>query len=84
MWSQRLLFEFDSIRFIYNIDTVKLTRGVDFMCSCIYGLVRSHTVLYGLVQSLIRLYTDMAPVSVFLKVLKIIHGFHGYTRMARM
>ena len=37
---------FDSIRFIYDIDTVELTRGVDFMCSCIYGLVRSHTVLY--------------------------------------
>ena len=49
------------------------------MCGCIYGLVRSHTVSQGLVRSLIRLYMDMAPVSVFLKVLKIIHGFHGYT-----
>jgi hypothetical protein len=42
----------DSIRFIYDIDTVKLTRGVDVMCSCIYGLVRSHTVSHGLVRSL--------------------------------
>ena len=49
-----------------------------------HGLVRSRTVSHGLVRSLIRLYTDMAPVSVFLKVLKIIHGFHGYTRMARV
>ena len=32
--SLRLLFEFDSIRFIYDIDTVELTRGVDFMCGC--------------------------------------------------
>ena len=45
------------------------------MCGCIYGLVRSNTVLYGLVRShtvshglvrsLIRLYTDMAPVKSF-------------------
>ena len=50
------------IRFIYDIDTVELTRGVDIMCGCIYGLVRSHTVSHGLVRSLIRLYTDIAPV----------------------
>ena len=37
----------------------------DFMCGCIYGLVRSHTVSHGLVRSLIRSYTDMAPVPVF-------------------
>ena len=71
----RLLFEFDSIRFIYDIDTVKLTRGVGFMCGCIYGvtrchtdshgLVRSHTVSHSLVRSLIRLYTVMGPVLVF-------------------
>ena len=47
--SQRLLFEFDSIRFTYDIDTVELTRGVDFMCGCINGLTRPLTVLYGLV-----------------------------------
>ena len=46
----RLLFEFDSIRFICDIDTVELTRG-DFMCGCIYGLVRSHAVSHGLVRS---------------------------------
>ena len=78
------MFEFDSIRFIYDIDTVELTRGVDFICGCIYGLVRSHMVAHGFVRSLIRLYTDMAPVPVFLNILKIIHGFHGYTRMARV
>ena len=55
------------------------------MCGCIYGLVRSHTVSRGLVRLLIRIFTDMAPVSVFfLNDLKIIHGFHRYTRMARV
>ena len=29
-----------------RIKPVELTRGVDFMCGCIYGLVPSHTVLY--------------------------------------
>ena len=48
--SNRLLFEFDSIRFLYDNDTVELTRGVDFTCGCIYGLVRSHTVCHGLVR----------------------------------
>ena len=43
--SHRLLFELDSIRFIYNdIDTVEFTRAVDFLCGCIYGLTRSLTV----------------------------------------
>ena len=54
------------MQFIYDIDTVELTRGVDFMCGCIYGLVGSHTCVS------------------FIKVLKIIHSFHGYTRMARV
>ena len=45
---------------------------------------RSHAVYHDLVRSLVRLYTVMALVSVFLKVLKIIHGFHGYTRMAQV
>ena len=74
------MFEFDSIRIIYDIDTIELTREVDFMCSCIYGLVRSHTVLYGshgLVRSLIRLYTDIAPVSVF-------KSFKNHTRLSRI
>ena len=48
------------------------------------GLVRPHTVSHGLVRSLIRLYTDMAPVSVFLKLLKTIHGFYNYTQLARV
>ena len=94
-----LLFEFDSIRFIYDIDTVDFTRGVDFMCgcTCIYGLVRSHTVSHGLVRSrtvshgLLRYCTIVNTIihghgtrASFLKVLKIIHGLHGYTRMARV
>ena len=45
--SHRLLFEFDSIRFIYDIDTVELTRGVDFMLGCIYCLLRSRKVSHG-------------------------------------
>ena len=48
-----------------RIKPVELILGVDFMCGCIYGLVWSHTVSHGHVRSLIRLYTDMAPVSVF-------------------
>ena len=76
--SYRLLFEFDCIQFIYDIDTVEMTHGVDFMCGCIYGHVLSLTVIHGLVwsgtvshvshglvRSLMRLYTDVAPVSVF-------------------
>ena len=38
-------------RFIYDIDTVELTRGVYFMCGCIYGLVRSRMVSHGLSRS---------------------------------
>ena len=85
--SRRLLFEFDSIRLKYDIDTVEFTRGVDFMCGCIYGLVwshtvsrglvLSHTVSHGLVRSLIRLYTDMASVSVF-------KSFINHTRLSRI
>ena len=60
--------------------------------------IRSRTVSYGLSRSCTgctiphglswsctianRFNTDMAPVSVFLKFLKIIYDFHGYTRMA--
>ena len=43
-----------------------------------HGLVRSRTVSHGLVRSLIRLYTDMAPVSVFLK------SFKNHTRLSRI
>ena len=60
-----------------RIKPVELTRGVDFMCGCIYGLVRSHTVSHGLVRSLIRLLTDMAPVSFFL-------SFKNHTRLPRI
>ena len=38
--------DFCSIRFIYDFDTVELTRALCFMYGCIYGLVRAHTVLY--------------------------------------
>ena len=57
-----------SIRFIYEFDTVELI--------CIYGLVRAHTVSHGLVRSLIRLYTDIAPVPVFFKFKK---SYTAYT-----
>ena len=63
---------------------VELTRGVEFMCGCIFGLMRSHTVSHGRVRSLIRLYKGQGTRVRFFKVLKIIHGFHGYTRMARV
>ena len=50
-----------------RIKAVELTPGADFMCGCIYSLEQSHTVSHGLVRLLIQLYTDIAPVSVFLK-----------------
>ena len=43
-----------------------------------YGLVRSHTVSHGLVRSLIRLYTDMAPVSLFF------NSFKNHTQLSRI
>ena len=67
------------------------------MCGCIYGLARFHTVSHGLVRSrtvshgLLRSSTiantnihGHGTVVSFLKVLKIIHGFHGYTRIIRV
>ena len=60
-----------------RIKPVELTRGVDFMCGCIYGLLRSCTIANTIIHG------HGTRVS-FLKVLKIIHGFHGYTRMARV
>ena len=40
--------------------------------------IRSRTVSHGLVRSLIRLYTDMAPVSVFFK------SFKNRTRLSKV
>jgi hypothetical protein len=65
----------DSIRFIYNLYTVGITRGLEFKYSCC--LIRSHTVSNGLVRSLIRLYTDMTFVPVFL-------SFKNHTRLTRI
>ena len=52
-----------------------------------HGLARSRTVSHGLSWSCTIVNTIIhgrgTRVS-FLKVLKIIHGFHGYTRMARV
>ena len=61
--------ELDSIRFIYDIDRVELTRtcGVDFMCGCIYGLTPSLTVSHGLVRSRMIIHGHGARVSFFLK-----------------
>ena len=73
------LVEWTSCAVVYTV-----SHGLKRSLTVLYGLVRSHAGSYGLVRSLIRLYTDMAPVSVILKVLKIIHGFHRYTRMARV
>jgi hypothetical protein len=39
----------DSIRFIYDLDTVGLTR-VDFTYGCIYGLLQSCTVAYTVIH----------------------------------
>ena len=45
------------------------------MCGCIYGLSRSCTIANTIIHG------HGTRVS-FLKVLKIIQGFHGYTRIA--
>ena len=39
--------------------------------------IRSRTVTHGLIRSLIRLYTDMTPVSVF-------KSFKNHTRLSRI
>ena len=48
-------------------------------CAVVYmvshSLIRSHTISQGLVLSLIRLYTDIAPMLVFFKKLKSFTGF---------
>ena len=66
------------------------------MCGCINGLVRSHMVPYDLTRprtvshGLSRSCTISNTIIhghgacvIFFKSFKIIHGFHGYTRMAR-
>ena len=45
-----------------------------------HGLVRSRTVLYDRLYD----YTRTWHPCQFFKVLKTIHGFHGYTRIARV
>ena len=50
-----------------------LTRSL----TVLYGLALSHAVSHGFVRSLIRLYTDMAPVSVF-------ESFKNHTRLSRI
>jgi len=47
-----------------RLKTYVHSRGVDFMYGCIYRLIRSHTLCYGLRQPLIRLYTDMTSLPV--------------------
>ena len=52
-----------------------------------HGLVRSRTVSHGLSRSCTIANTIIhghGTLVRFFEVLKIIHGFHGYTRMARM
>ena len=70
-----------------RLKPVELSGGVDFMCGCIYGLVRSHTVSHSLSRSYTIANTIIHGHGTcvrFLKVLKIIHDFHGYTRMAQV
>ena len=38
-------------------------HGLTRSLTVLYGLTQSHTVCHGVVRSIIRLYTDMAPVS---------------------
>ena len=66
-----------------RIKPVQPPRGVDFMCGCIW----SRTVSHGFSRSCTIAYTILHGHGIrvsFFKVLKIIHGFHGYTRMARV
>ena len=51
------------------------------MCGCIYGLTRSCTVLYGLTRSCTIANTIIHRHGTR-EVLKIIHRFHRFTRMA--
>ena len=61
--------EWTSCAVVYTV-----SYGLSWSC---HGLVRSNTVSHGLVRSLIRLYTDMAPVSIF-------KSFKNQTRLSRI
>ena len=61
-----------------RLKTVELTRGVDFMCGCIYGLVHSYTFSHGLVRSLIYDFTRTGHPCQFFK------SFENQTRLSRI
>jgi hypothetical protein len=77
-WGQSRTFPYDLYTTLPTLIRLgSLVEWVDFTHGCIYCLIRSHTISYGFVRSLIRSYTVMTPVNVYFKVLKIIHGLHG-------
>ena len=70
----------DSVRFIYDLDTIDFGLNVRMY-------IRSHTTSHGLIRSstiahtIIHGYDNRVR---FLKILKIIHDLHGYTRVPRL
>jgi len=60
----------DSIRFIYDIDTVEFTRGVDFMFGCIYKY-KKNLVLLSRIHSNGPSVTRMRPRLVRLYVRRV-------------
>ena len=49
--------QFDSIRFMYDINTAELTRRVDFMCGCILKRKRNATLSKTVVSSISSKYS---------------------------
>ena len=76
MWDLRTVSH-DSIRFIYDFDTVELTRALCVMYGCIYGLVRAHTVITVLYDRLYD-YTRTSHSCQFFK------SFKKHTRLTRI
>ena len=83
----RVMLELSDIRVCFVIKLTRFNGLASWSGLHLRLYIRTRTVSYGLTQSCTIANTIIhghgTRVS-FLKVLKIIHGFHGCTRMARM
>ena len=78
---------FDSIRFIYDIDTVELTRGVEFMAvvyTVSHGLSSLVRPSYGLTRSLTVLYDRNYDYTRTWHPCQFFKSFKIHTRLSRI
>ena len=68
----------DSIRFIYDFDTVELTRALCFSCTVVY------TVSYGLTRSLTVLYDRLYDYTRTLHPCQFFKSFKNHTRLTQI